>query len=123
MGYVTLDWTNFLSGYEIGKRTKTHIFTPIGLGASMLFGPQRNPRGTDEFELGAFRKNFELAYSAGLGVEYEVSQDLALNMTIELFGSESTWDWSPYDNSYSRFDIIPSFNIGARFNLLSNVTK
>ena len=89
----------------------------------MLFGPQRNPRGTDEFELGAFRKNFELAYSAGLGVEYEVSQDLALNMTIELFGSESTWDWSPYDNSYSRFDIIPSFNIGARFNLLSNVTK
>lgn len=124
MGYVTLDWTNFLSGYEIGKRTKTHIFTPIGLGASMLFGRQRNPRGLDDgYDIGSFRKNFELAYSAGLGVEYEVSQDLALNMTIELFGSESTWDWSPYDNSYSRFDIIPSFNIGARFNLLSNVTK
>lgn len=121
IGYVTLDWTNFLSGYERGKRNKLHIFTPIGLGASVLFGPQRNPRGNEE--LGSFRRNFELAYSGGIGAEYEVTQELALSATIELFGSESTWDWSPYDNSYSRFDIIPSFNIRARFNLLKNVTK
>ncbi len=121
IGYVTLDWTNFLSGYERGKRNKLHIFTPIGLGASVLFGPQRNPRGNEE--LGSFRRNFELAYSGGIGAEYEVTQELARSATIELFGSESTWDWSPYDNSYSRFDIIPSFNIRARFNLLKNVTK
>lgn len=120
IGYVTLDWTNFLSGYERGKRNHLHIFTPIGLGASMLFGLQRNPRGD---EIGKFRKNFELAYSGGIGAEYEVSQELALSATIELFGSESTWDWSPYDNSYSRFDIIPSFNIRVKFNLLKNVTK
>ncbi len=120
MGYVTLDWTNFLSGYEIGKRTKTHIFTPVGLGASVLMGAQRNPRGEP---LGSFRRNFELSYSAGLGAEYEVTQEFALSATIELYGSESTWDWSPYDNSYSRFDIIPSFNVRARFNLLRNVTK
>lgn len=121
IGYVTLDWTNFLSGYERGKRNKLHIFTPIGLGASVIFGSQRNPRGNEE--LGSFRRNFELAYSGGIGAEYEVTQELALSATIELFGSESTWDWSPYDNSYSRFDIIPSFNIRARFNLLKNVTK
>lgn len=124
MGYVTIDWTNFLSGYERGKRNKLHIFTPIGLGASMLFGLQRNPRGADDgFDIGSFRKNFELAYSGGIGAEYEVTQELALSAIIELFGSESTWDWSPYDNSYSRFDIIPSFNIRARFNLLKNVSK
>ncbi len=126
MGYVTLDWTNFLSGYERGKRNKLHIFTPIGLGASMLFGLQRNYKEGDpnpDHELGSFRKNFELSYSGGIGAEYEVTQELALSAIIELFGSESTWDWSPYDNSYSRFDIIPSFNIRARFNLLKNVSK
>ena len=122
MGYVTLDWTNFLSGYEVGKRNKLHVFTPVGLGASMLFGWQRNPLAQD-YEIGDFRRNFELAFSAGIGAEYEVTPKVAINFLVELFGSESTWDWSPYDNSYSRFDIIPSFNIGARFNLFSNVTK
>ena len=126
MGYVTIDWTNFLSGYERGKRNKLHIFTPIGLGASMLFGLQRNYKEGEinpDHEVGSFRRNFELAYAAGLGAEFEVTQELALSATIELFGSESTWDWSPYDNSYSRFDIIPSINARARFNLLENVSK
>ena len=120
IGYVTLDWTNFLSGYEIGRRTRLHVYTPIGLGFSMLHGLQRNPRGE---KIGTFRKNFELSYSGGLGFEYEVSQKLALCLNIEVLGSESTWDWSPYNNSYSRFDVMPSVNIGARFNLLKNVTK
>ena len=120
-GYVTLDWTNFFLGYEVGKRTRTHIYTPIGLGMSMLYGDQRNPRAS--YELGTFRRNWELCYDAGVGVEYEVSQELALNLLFELFGSESTWDWSPYDNSYSIFDVIPSLTIGARINLLSHVDK
>lgn len=119
MGYVILDWTNFLSGYEIGRRTHLHVFSPIGLGFSMLHGRQRNPRG----EVGEFRKNWELCYGGGLGFEYEVSQKLALCLNLEITGSESTWDWSPYDNSYSRFDIMPSVIVGARFNLLKNVTK
>ena len=119
MGYVILDWTNFLSGYEIGRRSHLHIFSPIGLGFSMLHGLQRNPRG----EIGEFRKNWELCYGGGLGFEYEVSQKLALCLNLEITGSESTWDWSPYDNSYSRFDIMPSVIVGARFNLLKNVTK
>ena len=120
MGYVILDWTNFLSGYEIGRRNHLHIFSPIGLGFSMLHGLQRNPRGE---EIGSFRKNWELTYGGGLGFEYEVSQKLALCLNLEIMGSESTWDWSPYDNSYSRFDIMPSVTVGARFNLLKNVTK
>lgn len=120
-GYVTLDWTNFFLGYEVGKRTHTHIFTPIGLGMSMLYGSQRNQRGG--YEIGAFRKNWELCYSAAIGVEYELSQEIAFNATIDLIGSESTWDWSPYDNAYSIFDVMPSFNVGVRLNLLSHVTK
>lgn len=120
-GYVTFDWTNFFLGYEVGKRTRTHVFTPVGLGMSMLYGSQRNPRGGTE--LGTFRRNLELCYDAGIGLEYEVSQELAISGIVNLLGSESTWDWSPYDNSYSIFDIIPSFTVGARINLLTHVTK
>ena len=122
-GYVTLDWTNFFYGYEVGKRTRTHIFTPIGLGMSMLYGDQRNPRSADTYPLGTFRRNLELCYDAGVGLEYEVSQELAVSALFELFGSESTWDWSPYDNSYSIFDVIPSITLGARVNLLTHVDK
>lgn len=120
-GYVTFDWTNFFLGYEVGRRTHTHIFTPIGLGMSMLYGDQRNPRGG--YEIGTFRRNWELCYSAAIGVEYELSQEIAVSAVADLFGSESTWDWSPYDNAYSIFDVIPSFNVGVRLNLLSHVTK
>lgn len=123
-GYVTFDWTNFFLGYEVGRRTHTHLFSPIGLGMSMLYGSQRNPRGVDaQTSLGSFRRNLELCYSAALGVEYELSQEIAVSAMIDLFGSESTWDWSPYDNSYSIFDVIPSFNVGMRLNLLSHVQK
>ena len=120
-GYVTFDWTNFFLGYEVGRRTHTHIFSPIGLGMSMLYGDQRNPRGN--YELGTFRRNFELCYSAAIGVEYEISQEIAVNAVIDLTGSESTWDWSPYDNARTIFDIFPSFDIGVRLNLLSHVQK
>lgn len=121
MGFVTLDWTNFFHGYEAGKRRRLHWFTPIGLGASMLFGEQKNPHGN--YEVGSFRRNFELAYSFRTGAEYIFSEKFAMNATVELFGSESTWDWSPYDNEYSIFDIIPSINVAAKINLLKSITK
>lgn len=120
-GYVTMDWTNLFLGYEVGKRTRTHFFSPIGLGMSMLYGSQRNPRGG--CEVGSFRRNWELCYSAALGVEYEASQEIAISATVDLLGSESTWDWSPYNNARTIFDIMPSFNVGVRLNLLSHVTK
>ena len=121
LGFVTLDWTNFTQGYEAGRRNRWHFYSPIGLGMSILYGNQRNPRGGDE--VGSFRHNYELAFSLGFGAEYVFSKNFAINATAELFGSESTWDWSPFNNAYSIFDIIPSFSIGARFNLLSNITK
>ncbi len=122
MGYVILDWTNFLCGYEAGRRKHLHVFTPLGLGASMLFDIQRNPTSPN-FEVGTFRRNFELSYTGGIGIEWEASQSIALNLTAEIFGSESTWDWSPYDNSHSIFDVMPLLTFGVRFNLLQNVTK
>lgn len=121
MGFVSLDWTNFFNGYEAGRRHRLHWYTPIGLGASMLFGTQKNPRG--DYEEGSFRRNFELAYSFRVGAEYTFSEHFAMNATVELFGSESTWDWSPYDNSRTIFDIIPSFNVSVKLNLLKTVTK
>ena len=123
MGYVTLDWTNFFKGYEIGRRTHTHFFSPIGLGFSALHGIQRNPNSRTNHNVGDFRINWELSYTLGFGVEYEVSKELAISAIAEMFGSESTWDWSPYDNSYSRFDVMPTLTFGARFNLLKNVNK
>lgn len=123
IGYVIFDWTNFFTGYEIGKRTRLHIYTPIGLGFSMLHGDQRNPRGGDEHRVGEFRKNWELSYSTGIGAEYLLNQKFAVSANLEMFGSESTWDWSPYNNSYSRFDIMPTLTFGARLNLLKEVHK
>ncbi len=123
LGFVTFDWTNFFNGYEVGKRTKLHWRTAIGLGMSMLFGNQKNPHDLEGYNAGDFRKNFELAFALNIGAEYALTERTALFSRIELFGSESTWDWSPYDNSHSIFDFIPSFNAGARFNILSSVTK
>ena len=123
MGFVTLDWTNFFNGYESGKRKRLHWFTPIGLGMSMIFGNQKNPNPRISYDVGDFRRNFELAYSFRVGAEYLISRSLAMNATLELFGSESTWDWSPYDNKRTIFDIIPSFNIALKFNLLKEITK
>ena len=123
LGYVTFDWTNFFNGYEVGKRTKLHWRTTVGLGMSMLFGNQKNPRDLNGYTEGDFRKNLELAFSLGIGAEYALTERIAIFSRLELFGSESTWDWSPYDNSYSIFDFIPSLNAGARFNILSSITK
>lgn len=123
MGFVTLDWTNFFNGYERGKRRRLHWYTPIGLGASMLFGKEVNPNPRTESEVGDFRHNFELAYSIRMGAEYTLSKNMAINGTLELFGSESSWDWSPYDNEHSIFDLIPSFNVAVKFNMLRTITK
>ena len=121
LGFVTLDWTNFVLGYETGKRNRWHVFTPIGLGMSMLYGLQRNPNGN--YEEGSFRRNLELAFSLGVGAEYIVSEHVTIHSHLDLFGSESTWDWTPYKNDYSIFDINPSINIGIKFNLLKSITK
>lgn len=122
MGFVEFDWTNFFKGYEVGRHTRLHWLTGLGLGMSMLFGEQKNPT-SGEFDVGDFRRNFELAFAIRTGAEYEFNENIAINAKLELFGSESTWDWSPYDNSHSIFDIIPTFNVAAKINLLSTIKK
>lgn len=125
VGYVTIDWTNLFLGYERGRRSRTHIFTPLGMGISMLYGPQRNtnPRALENHPLGSMRHNFELCYDGGIGVEYYASTELAVNIKASIFGSESTWDWSPYDNARTRFDIMPNITVGARLNMLTHINK
>ena len=123
LGFVTFDWTNFLNGYDAGKRTRLHIFMPIGLGMSVFYGKQINPNPRTNHEVGEFRKNRELAFSLGFMAEYIWTRHISLNAHLELFGSESTWDWSPYDNAYSIFDFIPTLSVSAKINLLRQVKK
>lgn len=120
-GLVAMDWTNLFSGYESGLKQRLHIITPIGLGGSMLFGLQKADKKSHH--AGDFRRNFELYFTAGITFEYRVSKFLCVDATANIMGSESTWDWSPYDNSYSIFDVMPSVTVGARINLLKTVTK
>lgn len=122
MGFVIFDWTNFLGGYERGKHNRWHVFMPLGLGMSVLYGEQRNPF-TDTYEVGTMRYNRELAFSGGLGLEYVFSEYFTVNAAAELFGSESTWDWSPYNNARSIFDLIPSFSVCLKVNFINEITK
>lgn len=124
---VTLDWTNFFYGTEVGYRTPWHWFTSVGFGSSMLFGDLRNPRvaARNQEEIGTFRRNFELAFDVFTGAEYIFNEAITAHAQVGLFGSESTWDWSPYANS-SRInivDMIPTFSVGVKFNLIRYVSK
>ena len=125
LSFATLDWTNLFNGYERGRKIPYHWYSYGGLGASMLFGTQKNPLKHHEYdaEVGDFRRNFELTYCVGLGMEYIFSPTFALDFTAEVLGSESTWDWSPYVDWWNIFDIIPSINVTAKINLLKHVTK
>ncbi|MCR4659694.1 MAG: hypothetical protein K5650_05310 [Bacteroidales bacterium] len=127
MGNVTLDWTNFFYGTEIGYRTRWHTFTSVGFGPSMLFGNLRNPITAQKngVEVGIFYRNFELAADIYFGVEYIASQKLSFNATAGFFVSESTWDWSPYTNSGNGniFDYIPTVSAGLKLNLIKTTVK
>lgn len=133
-GIVNLDWTNFFSGYERGKRTRFHINTPLGFGGIIMFGEIVNPNYVNKVnnnpnekkvELGDISRNLELSFTAGVMGEYYVSKNLALNASLELLWARGSLDDYNYnlDARNRRVDFMPSFNIGARFNLLKNVTK
>lgn len=119
--HVTMDWVNLFCGYQLGSTKRVHVMTPIGLGGSMLFGSQINPISGGGYKIGDFRRNYELYFDASLLVEYEVSPHVALDFSANLVGSESTWDWSPYDNSYGIFDVMPSISAGVRLNLFKTL--
>lgn len=134
MGIVTFDWTNFLNGYEAGKRRHMHLYTPLGLGVIMMFGQIVNPNyvnkvnsNPDEVhaEMGQLRKNYELGFTGGLMAEYYATRHLSLYAAAELAFARGSLDDFNYnlDDGIRRVDFIPSFYVGAKFNLLKNVNK
>lgn len=131
LGIVIFDWTNFLSGYETGKRNHLHIFTPVGLGGLFFFGKQINP-STDLQQpeyAGKIRWNKELGFTAGIAAEYITTRHLSLNIGFDIIGTKGTIDWTysqdypgaPHPKRY--IDWIPSFTVGVKFNLLKSVNK
>ena len=132
-GIVNMDWTNFFSGYERGKRSRFHFNTPLGFGGIILFGKIANQNyvnkvrnnGEKDVELGDLSRNLELAFTAGLLAEYYLSKEVAINASTELLWARGSLDDYNYnlDAKNRRVDFIPSFNIGIRLNLLKNVTK
>lgn len=133
-GIVNMDWTNFLNGYERGKRSRFHINTPLGFGGIIMFGKIVNQNYVDkvhrndnesDVELGDMSRNLELAFTAGLMAEYYVSKEVAINASTELLWARGSLDDYNYnlDADKRRVDFMPSFNIGIRLNLLKSVTK
>jgi len=133
-GVVTFDWTNFLSGYEAGKRKHWHLYTPVALGGVVMFSDIINPNYVDKVNsnpnednvaLGEIQKNFELGFSVGLMTEYFATKHLSLYAAAELMCMRGSIDDYNYnlDAKYRRVDLVPSLYVGAKFNLLHEVNK
>ena len=134
-GIVTFDWTNFLNGYEAGKRRKLHVCTPFGFGGMILFGEIVNPNyvnrvnnnSDDErvVQLGDMAHNLELAFTGGLLTEYYATRHLSFNASLELLACRGSIDDYNYDLDVDkrRMDLVPSFYVGVKINMFREVTK
>lgn len=126
-GLVYIEWTNLFNGYELGDTRKLHFMSPIGLGYTMLYGGQRNPRSFNMYPEGSFRRNFELHALAGFDMEYRVTKALTLHATAAVRVARGSVDTSPNVSLKTEqsgiFDIMPTLQVGARFNMLKRVTK
>lgn len=134
MGIVTFDWTNFLNGYEAGKRRHLHICTPVGLGLMMLFGEVVNPSYVDKVnnnadevnvKMGQLQRNFELGFTGGLMTEYYATKHLSIYAAAELAFARGSIDDYNYnlDDGIRRVDFMPSIYVGLKINLLKSVNK
>ncbi|MCR5589142.1 MAG: hypothetical protein K6F72_05965 [Bacteroidales bacterium] len=134
MGIVTFDWTNFLNGYEAGKRRHLHFYTPVGLGVMMMYGKIVNPNyvnkvnhNDDEIkvEMGQTQRNFELGFTGGLMTEYYATKHLSIYAAAELAFARGSIDDYNYnlDDGIRRSDFMPSIYVGVKFNLLKSVSK
>ena len=119
-GLVTLDWMNLIMGYDKGSSCRIHILTPVGLGWAMLYGKQVNPNCSGSVAVGDTRRNHELYFEAGVTGQWRMARSFDLNLNARLLGVESTFDWSPYDNSSRIFDFIPSLTLGVNYNILNS---
>ena len=135
MGIVTFDWTNFLKGYEAGKRKHWHFYTPVGLGGMFNFGEIVNPNyvnkvnsNADEVsvELGDIARNKELAFTGGIMTEYYATKHLSINAALELLWARGSIDDYNYNLDMANqrnADFVPSFYVGAKINLFKDVMK
>lgn len=117
-GLVTLDWTNFIKGYEVGLRRRFHVMTPLGMGYARMFGKQVNKRESVPYKVGDNRYNQELNISAGLLFQYAIRPEVDIDLCFNLFATHGHWDSSPYEPDAAKLDLVPATTIGLRFNLL-----
>ena len=115
-GLVTLDWTNFLLGYDAGQSCKLHVTTPVGLGYGVNFGKKVNtnpkvpaPRNREFYAMGA------------LHLDYYATPHTILTANLRGTLTRSSFDFSPYNNAYSNVDWMPAVTVGVRFNLFREV--
>lgn len=115
-GLVTLDWTNFIHGYDYGQNRKLHVSTPVGLGYAVNFGKKlnTNPKVPDAV-------NQELFAVAGLHLDYYATPHTILTANLRGTLTRGSFDYSPYSNLYTSVDWMPSVTLGVRFNLFREV--
>ena len=127
---VTLDWTNFLHGYERGKRRHFHVYTPIGMGGAWLFKKQINEKNANpDYKNGDMRWNKELTFTGGVMGEYYARPWLSINLAAEILGTRGTIDWTytqdhpEAPHKHRVVDWIPSVYLGLKYNILRDFNK
>lgn len=115
-GLVTLDWTNFLHGYDAGQTRKLHVTTPVGLGYMVNTGRKLNdnPKVPDPI-------NRELYATGALHLDYYATPHVILTANLRGTLTRSSFDYSPYNNLYTNVDWMPAVTLGLRFNLFREV--
>lgn len=119
-GFVTMDWTNLIYGYEKGGSKKVHLLTPVGLGCAWLNGKTINPRSNEIHVMGkqaGHSNNFELDFSVALIPEIYLSENVHLVPALRLQFERGSMDFTSYASEGGRFDFQPSATIGVRVNL------
>lgn len=115
-GLVTLDWTNFMRGYERGRARRFHFSTPIGLGYAVNFGKRKNVyrETTQPF-------NQELYATLGLQFNYRLANHIIFTGNARTTITRQSFDYSPYDNQYSNIDMMLAATLGIRIDLFKEV--
>lgn len=123
-GYVTIDWTNLVQGFERGAHRHFHVMTPLGLGGAVMFNSQKYdyPKEGDH-KTGDNRFNFEMVFTPSLLLQYNFTRALAVDARIGVTGTRESFDFSPYDDKVSIVDWMPFATVGVRFNLLEYETR
>jgi outer membrane protein OmpA-like peptidoglycan-associated protein len=134
LGLVALDWTNLFYGYETGRRKRLHFYSQAGMGGIVMFGKIINPNYVNKVNskpdekhvtLGDWARNLELGFMGGFTTEYYFTKKNSLYATLDLVFARGSLDDYNYnlDAKYRRIDLIPSFYVGAKIDILHHITK